>query len=107
MNSGYKPAKNRGLEWIEEDFGFTQESSTESSIDKSVPIAPNNNISHIPATEKKVQDRWTRATFIVKKKYVEDLKNFAYWERETIKDVLDSVLEAYFKDRNIPPRKRK
>ena len=107
MSSGYKPAKNRGLEWIEEDFEFVQGDSIEDKLDKTVPLTPNNKISHIPASEKTIQDRWIRATFIVREKYVEDLKNFAYWERETIKNILDNVLKSYFKDRSIPPRKRK
>ena len=35
----------------------------------------------------------TRATFIVREDFLEKLKAIAYWERVTIKEVLDKALE--------------
>ena len=53
---------------------------------------------------------WTRATFIVRVSLLEKLKDFAYTERISIKDALDSALELFLQDvddllrhnRNIP-----
>ena len=36
-----------------------------------------------------------RATFIVKESNLEKLKAIAYWERKTIKNVLDEALNSY------------
>lgn len=38
---------------------------------------------------------WTRATFILRKDYLEKLKELAYWERKTIKGVIDEALGSY------------
>ena len=105
--SNYKPAKNKGLEWIEEEFSHIKESSTENTLENHISINQKNENINLPTTQKGLQDGWTRATFIVKKRYLEDLKNMAYWDRETIKDVLDGVLESFFRDKTIPKRKRK
>jgi len=35
---------------------------------------------------------WTRNTFILRKEYLEKIKALAYWERKTIKDVIDEAL---------------
>ena len=43
---------------------------------------------------------WTRATFIVRVSLLEKLKDFAYTERISIKDALDSALELFLQDTN-------
>jgi hypothetical protein len=40
----------------------------------------------------------TRATFIVNKQYLEELKDIAFWDRALIKEVLDDALSSYIKD---------
>jgi len=49
----------------------------------------------IHSSQRGLHDDWTRATFILKKNHLEKLKALAYWERKTIKEVLDEVLGAY------------
>lgn len=54
----------------------------------------------------------TRATFIVSKEYLEGIKDIAYWERTTIKDVLAEALKEYlegYRERNgeVEPRPKK
>ena len=51
----------------------------------------------IKTTQQGLQDGWTRATFILRKHHLEELKALAYWERKTIKDVMDEALGAYLK----------
>lgn len=41
---------------------------------------------------------WTRATFILREEYVEKLKAIAYWERTTIKEIMDNALSTYFEN---------
>jgi hypothetical protein len=50
-----------------------------------------------PTVEKK--ESWTRATFIVREKYAEKLRDIAYWDRVTLKEVLDEALGAYIQRR--------
>jgi len=37
----------------------------------------------IKTTQQGLQNGWTRATFILRRDYLEKLKEFAYWERNT------------------------
>lgn len=52
-----------------------------------------------PAQEGLTAD-WTRATFIVRKGYLEKLKDYAYTERLTLKEALDKALGAFLDDKN-------
>jgi len=47
-----------------------------------------------------LHDGWTRATFILRKHHLEGLKALAYWERKTIKEVIDEALGSYLKTKN-------
>ena len=55
-------------------------------------------------SEKGLQDGWTRATFILRRDYLERLKASAYWERKKIKEVIDEALGLYLKGKR--PRAR-
>ncbi len=55
----------------------------------------------IKSSQKGLQDGWSRATFILKKEYIEKLKALSYWERTTIKEIVDEALSDYFKDKDI------
>jgi hypothetical protein len=44
-----------------------------------------------------LKDGWIRATFILRKDYLEKLKALAYWERKKIKEVIDEALRSYLK----------
>ena len=55
----------------------------------------------IKTTQQGLHDGWTRATFILKKNHLEKLKALAYWERRTIKEVVDEALGAYLKGKNL------
>ena len=48
-------------------------------------------------SEKGLQEGWTRATFILRRDYLERLKASAYWERKKIKEVIDEALGLYLK----------
>jgi hypothetical protein len=48
-----------------------------------------------------LKDGWIRATFILRKDYLEKLKAIAYWERKKIKEVIDEALRLYLKGKKI------
>jgi hypothetical protein len=56
----------------------------------------------IKTTQRGLQDGWTRATFILRKDYLEKLKELAYWKRKTIKGVIDEALCSYLKGEKLP-----
>lgn len=49
----------------------------------------------VKTTQRGLKDDWTRATFILRKSHLKELKALAYWERKTIKDLLDEILDSY------------
>jgi hypothetical protein len=61
----------------------------------------------IKSSQDGLQDGWTRATFILRKDYLERIKASAYWERKSIKEVMDEAMEAYLKGKRIKRRKDK
>lgn len=54
-------------------------------------------------TQRGLQDGWTRATFILRKQHLDELKALAYWERKTIKEVIDEALVAYLIEKKLSP----
>jgi hypothetical protein len=52
-------------------------------------------------SQKGLKDGWTRATFILRKNYLEKLKSLSYWQRRKIKDVIDEALESYLEGKRI------
>jgi hypothetical protein len=59
----------------------------------------------IKTTQRGLQDGWTRATFILRKHHLEELKALAYRERKTIKEVIDEALESYLERKNFLPQR--
>ena len=72
--------------FIKFDLGRTKEAS---------------NMVPIKTSQRGLQNGWTRNTFILRKKYLEKIKALAYWERKTIKEVMDEALGFYIKGRKI------
>lgn len=42
---------------------------------------------------------WRKATFIVREGHFQKMKDLAYWERTSIKELLDQALERFFAGR--------
>ena len=57
----------------------------------------------VKTTRRGLQDGWTRATFILTRDHLEKLKALAYWERKTIKEVVDEALGTYLKEKKLNP----
>jgi hypothetical protein len=50
---------------------------------------------------------WTRATFIIQEDYLELIKDCAYWERKSIKDLINQILQEFIDKQNVQPRPKK
>jgi hypothetical protein len=55
-------------------------------------------------SQKGLKDGWIRATFILRKDYLEELKALAYWERKRIKEEIDEALRLYLRRKEIGAR---
>ena len=60
----------------------------------------NSKMASIKTAQQGLQNGWTRATFILRQHHLEGLKALAYWERKTIKEVIDEALDSYLKRKN-------
>ena len=58
------------------------------------------------SSQEGLPENWTRATFIVRESLLEDLKDYAYTRRVTIRDVLDEALAAYLDGKELLRRPR-
>jgi hypothetical protein len=55
------------------------------------------------SSQEGTKENETRATFIVKEQLLEEIKSIAYWERDMIKNIINSALEeavANYKKKN-------
>lgn len=77
---------------------FFSENKNESEAAKG-RIARQANINQKTATNDATKDSEIRATFIVQKKRLEQLKAIAYWDCAKIKDIHDAALEMYIESR--------
>ena len=74
----------------------------------SPPSVPDNPSGHSGPTRGTTTSRglrpgWTRATFIVKEKTVQQLKAVAYWDRKELKRVVEEAFAAYLVGRELLP----
>ena len=79
-------------------------SETDLQVKGNEPTAPCENTSH-----KGLPEGWTRATFILKEDYMKKIKAQAYWQRTTVKELLEEALAHYFEGKDIediPVRKK-
>lgn len=51
-----------------------------------------------------LQENYTRATFILREDLLEKLKDYAYTDRRSIKDIVSEMLEQYLKDKEVIKR---
>lgn len=52
------------------------------------------------SSQQGLPEGWTRATFILKQAHIEKLKSIAYWERTTIKELIDEAVSKYLAERD-------
>ncbi|HHU80973.1 MAG TPA: hypothetical protein GXZ35_06530, partial [Acholeplasmataceae bacterium] len=59
------------------------------------------------SSQEGLRDGFTRATFIVREDLLKKLKDYAYTERETLKDVVNSMIEQFLDGKEIIERNDK
>lgn len=59
------------------------------------------------SSQEGLQDNYTRATFIVREDLLKKLKDYAYTERETLKDVVNRMLTEFLDGKEIIERNDK
>lgn len=66
-----------------------------------------------PATNKRIIEKssqenlpedWTRATFIVREDRLKKLKDYAYTDRRTLKEIVNEMIDQYLADKDIIDR---
>lgn len=57
--------------------------------------------------QKGLTSEWTRASFIVSVKNLEKIKDYAYTERLSIKETIETILNDFFADKNNLLHRRK
>lgn len=80
----------KGLAWINSKKETAKESP------KKEPSA-----SAVKTSQQGLVEGWTRATFIIKQNHCEKLKALAYWDRKTVKEVMEEALHAYLKNKKV------
>jgi len=56
------------------------------------------------SSQEGLQDNFTRATFIVREDLLKKLKDYAYTERETLKDVVNKMIADFLEGKEIIER---
>ncbi|MDR3550402.1 MAG: hypothetical protein P4L31_03245 [Candidatus Babeliales bacterium] len=51
-------------------------------------------------TTSRVCEGWNRATFILRVEHLEKLKAISYWDRTTIKDIMNDVISSYLENKS-------
>lgn len=83
----------KGLAWI----NSKKEPTKEQVKTKSSSVA----IKAVKTSQQGLVEGWTRATFIIKQNHCEKLKALAYWDRKTVKEVIEEALHAYLKNKKV------
>lgn len=82
----------KGLAWINSKNELTKENQ------KKTTSAPTQ---AVKTSQQGLIEGWTRATFIIKQHHCEKLKALAYWDRKTVKEIVEEALHTYLKNKKV------
>jgi hypothetical protein len=92
----------RGIGGLNNMLGLSEEETPKKAVvapastDKPKRGRPRTNLREIEkSSQEGCKEAETRATFIVNEQDLEKIKAVAYWERQSIKDVISAALRAY------------
>lgn len=57
-------------------------------------------------SQENLPENWTRATFIIREDRLEKLKDYAYTDRRTLKEIVNEMLDEYLADKEIIERRK-
>ncbi len=81
----------KGLAWI-----TNSESKNKNATSKNIkPVEP------VKTSQQGLPNGWTRATFIIQEEHASKLKALAYWDRLTVKELMDEALTNFLKKKRI------
>jgi hypothetical protein len=83
----------KGLAWIN-----SKKTSKKNELKKNHDIEP---ATPMKTSQKGLNVGWTRATFIIKQDQCDKLKALAYWDRRTVKEIMEEALHIYLKNKRI------
>ena len=91
------------------------EQPADNQQEQTLPEVPRNNIGrprtiyreYEKTSQEGLQDNYTRATFIVREDLLKKLKDYAYTERETLKDVVNRMLAEFLEGKEVIERNDK
>lgn len=55
-------------------------------------------------SQENLPENWTRATFIIREDRLKKLKDYAYTDRRTLKEIVNEMLDVYLADKEIIER---
>ncbi len=58
------------------------------------------------SSQEGLPENWTRATFIVREDLLERLKDYAWTDRRSLKEIVNEMLEQYLADKEIIERSK-
>lgn len=92
----------KGLAWIHSKKKGTKKKALETAEPTFEAVTP------LKTSQKGLCAGWTRATFIIKEDHCQKLKAMAYWDRRTVKELVDEALRGYLKHKKVKtiPAKR-
>ena len=90
--------KNNPLDWIDKEPDKPKEESKPMGRPRTIKR------DYDKSSQEGLPEQWTRATFIVREDLLKNLKDYAYTERKTIKEVVNEMIEDYLKDKDIIER---
>lgn len=66
---------------------------------------PRTNFRQLEKTsQENLPENWTRATFIIREDRLKRLKDYAYTDRRTLKEIVNEMLDQYLADKEIIER---
>lgn len=94
---------------------FFEQPEPEQREEQGLPQVPRSNMGrprtiyreYEKTSQEGLREGYTRATFIVREDLLEKLKDYAYTERETLKDVVNKMIAEFLDGKEIIERKDK
>jgi len=94
---------------------FFEQPETEQQEEQRLPQVPRSNKGrprtiyreYEKTSQEGLRDGYTRATFIVREDLLKKLKDYAYTERETLKDVVNKMIAQFLEGKEIIEREDK
>lgn len=103
MSDKDKRLGNDPLDWLDKTTETEPKTMRKSAAGR--PRTLNREIDK--TSQEGLQENWTRYTVILREDLLEKLKDYAWTDRRSIKEVVNEMVEEYLSDKKILERKKK